>query len=166
MSQGPDRGQPHQGGCLCGALRYRIQRGAELCVYCCHCRDCQRLSSSAFAVSMVLPPAAFALLQGEPACIVRRANSGREIHGFFCAACGTRLYDRFPAFPAIMVLKAGTLDDTRGLEPVAQFWTSRKQDWVALPADQLHDPRQPDGFEAVSARYQARRDARGRNPSS
>jgi hypothetical protein len=56
-----------------------------------------------------------------------------------------------------MVLKAGTLDDTRGLEPVAQFWTSRKQDWVVLPADQIQDARQPDGFDAVIARYQARR---------
>ena len=146
-----------EGGCLCGGLRYRIARGSELCVYCCHCRDCQRLSSSAFAVSMVLPSAAFALLQGEPASVVRRAASGREIHGFFCAACGTRLFDRFPAFPDIMVLKAGTLDDPRGLEPVAQFWTSCKQDWVVLPADQLHDARQPDGFDAVIARYRARR---------
>lgn len=153
-------GQP-EGGCLCGALRYRIRRDAELCVYCCHCRDCQRLSSSAFAVTMVLPADAFALLRGEPSEVVRQADSGRAIHGFFCVACGTRLYDRFPAFPGIMVLKAGTLDDTRGLQPVAQFWTSRKQDWVALPADQLHDPRQPDGFDAVIALYRERRDARG-----
>src|SRR3546814_13550042 len=89
--------------------------------------------------------------------ILRRAESGREIHGFFCAACGTRLYDRFPVFSEIMVLKAGTLDDTSGLEPVAQFWTSRKQDWVALPADQLLDPRQPDGFDAVIARSEESR---------
>lgn len=147
------------GGCLCGALRYRIRRDAELCVYCCHCGDCQRLSSSAFAVSMVLPADAFALLRGELVVSVRRADSGREIHGLFCSCCGTRICDRFPAFPEIVVLKAGTLDDRRGLQPVAQFWTSRKQDWVALPADQLLDPRQPDRFDAVIARYQARRAA-------
>ncbi|HMA14685.1 MAG: GFA family protein, partial [Bacteroidota bacterium] len=52
-----------EGGCLCGALRYRIIPGAELCVYCCHCRDCQRLSSSAYAVCMVLPDEAFTLLR-------------------------------------------------------------------------------------------------------
>lgn len=160
MSGDRDRAPP-EGGCLCGALRYRLAAGAELCVYCCHCRDCQRLSSSAFAVSMVLPAAAFTLLQGEPARTLRHAESGRVMQSFFCAACGTRLYDRFPALPDIMVLKAGTLDETRALRPVAQFWTSRKQDWVALPADQLLDPRQPDGFDEVIALYQARRDARG-----
>jgi hypothetical protein len=164
MSREPVQEAQVTGGCLCGALRYGIAAGGELCVYCCHCLDCQRLSSSAFAVSMLLPVAAFALLQGEPAQVIRRAESRRQIHGFFCAGCGTRLYDRFPAFPAIMVLKAGTLDDTRGLEPVAQFWTSRKQDWVVLPADQIQDARQPDGFDAVIARYRARRG--GRNPGS
>jgi hypothetical protein len=152
---------PPEGGCLCGAVRYRVVRDAELCVYCCHCRDCQRLSSSPFAVSMVLPVAAFALLVGEPARILRRSDSGREIEGCFCAACGTRLYDLFAAFPDIMVLKAGTLDDTRALRPVAQFWTSRKQDWVVLPAEQLIDPRQPDGFDEVIARYRGLRDGRG-----
>lgn len=147
---------PAEGGCLCGTLRYRVERGSELCVYCCHCRDCQRQSSSAFAICMVLPREAFALLQGEPAQSSRRADSGRAIQSFFCGHCGTRLYDTFPAFTGIMVLKAGTLDDTGWLTPVAQFWTSRKQPWVVLPADQLNDPRQPDGFDEVIGRYRAR----------
>src|SRR3546814_10206809 len=116
MSRDHLRHAAAEGGCLCGALRYRIAPAAELCVYCCHCRDCQRLSSSAFTVSMVLPTAAFTVVRGVAASILRRAESGREIHGFFCAACGTRLYDRFPVFSEIMVLKAGTLDDTRSEE--------------------------------------------------
>lgn len=153
--------EAQEGGCLCGALRYRIVGGAELCVYCCHCRDCQRLSSSAFAVCMVLPEGAFTLLRGEAARDARRADSGRTIHSYFCAACGTQLFARFPDFAGIMVLKAGTLDDTGGLLPVAQFWTSRKQPWLVLPDDQLLDPRQPDGFDAVIALYRERRDARG-----
>src|SRR3546814_6815032 len=53
MSRDHLRHAAAEGGCLCGALRYRIAPAAELCVYCCHCRDCQRLSSSAFTVSMV-----------------------------------------------------------------------------------------------------------------
>lgn len=159
MSQGSDRQAQPEGGCLCGSVRYRVAREAVLCVYCCHCRDCQRLSSSAFAVSMVLPAGAFSLLRGEPKSITRRADSGRESRGFFCGDCGTRLFDRFVANEDIVVVKAGTLDDTAGLQPVAQFWTGRKQAWVSLPQDQLVDPRQPDGFEEVIALYQARRDA-------
>jgi hypothetical protein len=163
MSQGSDPQAQLEGGCLCGGIRYRVAREAVLCVYCCHCRDCQRLSSSAFAVSMVLPAAAFALLRGAPRSIVRRANSGRDIFGFFCGDCGTRLFDRFIEQDQVMVVKAGTLDDTAGLRPVAQFWTERKQAWVTLPQDQLVETRQPDGFEEVIALYQdqARRDIGG-----
>lgn len=145
------------GGCLCGALRYRIVRGAELCVYCCHCRDCQRLSSSAFALCMLLPEAAFALQQGQAAWEARRADSGRTVHSHFCAACGTQLFARCPDYPGMLILKAGTLDDTGGLSPAAQFWISRKQAWVPLPDGQLLDPRQPDGFGEVIAHYQRRR---------
>src|SRR3546814_20314662 len=59
MSRDHLRHAAAEGGCLCCALRYRIAPAAELCVYCCHRRDCQLLSSSAFTVSMVLPTAAF-----------------------------------------------------------------------------------------------------------
>src|SRR3546814_9115689 len=79
MSRDHLRHAAAEGGCLCGALRYRIAPAAELCVYCCHCRDCQRLSSSAFTVSMVLPTAAFTVVRGVAASILRRAESGREI---------------------------------------------------------------------------------------
>ncbi|MGF1593201.1 MAG: GFA family protein [Kiloniellaceae bacterium] len=158
MSEAPR--SPREGGCLCGAQRYRIDWQAVLTVYCCHCRDCQRESSSAFAISLVLPAAAFTPLRGDPHRAPRRADSGREIHSYFCGGCGTHLFARIPDLPDLVVLKAGTLDDTRGLDPVAQFWTSRKQDWVTLPAGQLVDPRQPDGFDEVVARY---REARARD---
>src|SRR3546814_11377937 len=120
MSRDHLRHAAAEGGCLFGALRYRIAPAAELCVYCCHCRDCQRLSSSAFTVSMVLPTAAFTVVRGVAASILRRAESGREIHGFFCAACCTRLSDRFPVFSVILVLKAGTPDAHSRLDPVPQ----------------------------------------------
>lgn len=156
MSPGADPLARLEGGCLCGALRYRLACDAVLCVYCCHCRDCQRLSSSAFSVSLVLPAAAFMLLQGDPKSIARRADSGREVRGFFCGDCGTRLFDRVIGQPEIMVVKAATLDDTAWLRPVAQFWTGRKQAWVTLPQDQLVDARQPDNFAEVIALYRAR----------
>jgi len=78
---------------------------------------------------------------------------------YFYDDAGSRLFDRFPEFPAILIGPSGGLDDPSGLRPVAQFWTARKQDWVVLPQDQLVDARQPDGFAAVIALYQARQAA-------
>ena len=44
---------PQTGGCQCGAIRYEISEAPQL-VYTCHCTDCQRLTSSAFSLGMVV----------------------------------------------------------------------------------------------------------------
>jgi hypothetical protein len=45
---------PLTGGCLCGAIRYEIAE-PPFAVYTCHCTDCQRITSSAFSIGMVVP---------------------------------------------------------------------------------------------------------------
>jgi hypothetical protein len=97
---------------------------------------------------------------------LRRADSGRAIEGFFCADCGTRLYDRCGDYSETLVVRAGTIDASESLMPVAQFWTSRKRAWVPLPEDQLIDPRQPDGFDAVIALYKSRQARRTVGPGN
>jgi hypothetical protein len=56
---------PQTGGCQCGALRYEITQ-APYMVYACHCTDCQRMTSSAFSMAIVLPAEAFRLIAGKP----------------------------------------------------------------------------------------------------
>ena len=51
---------PQTGGCQCGKIRYEISETPQS-VYACHCRDCQRLTSSAFSMGIVVPEAAFKL---------------------------------------------------------------------------------------------------------
>ena len=48
------------GGCQCGALRYEITEAPRM-VYSCHCTDCQRLTSSAFSMAVVVAAEAFRL---------------------------------------------------------------------------------------------------------
>jgi hypothetical protein len=49
---------PLTGGCICGSVRYAIT-AASLSVYACHCTDCQRITSSAFSIGVVVPASAF-----------------------------------------------------------------------------------------------------------
>ena len=56
---------PQTGGCLCGKIRYEITETPQL-VYTCHCVDCQRLTSSAFSIGIVVPDTAFRLMGFEP----------------------------------------------------------------------------------------------------
>ena len=45
---------PQTGGCQCGKIRYEITEELQS-VYTCHCLDCQRLTSSAFSLGIVVP---------------------------------------------------------------------------------------------------------------
>src|SRR6266568_3765459 len=67
---------PQTGGCQCGKIRYEITEGPQL-VYTCHCKDCQRLTSSAFSLGLVVPETGFRLSGVEPRPLQRMADSGR-----------------------------------------------------------------------------------------
>ncbi len=56
---------PQTGGCQCGKLRYEITEAPRL-VYTCHCTDCQRMTSSAFSMGLVIADRAFRLTAFQP----------------------------------------------------------------------------------------------------
>ena len=67
---------PQSGGCQCGKVRYQISEEPHP-VYTCHCLDCQRLTSSAFSLGVVVPERGFRLTGLEPRQFQRTADSGR-----------------------------------------------------------------------------------------
>ena len=42
-----------EGGCACAAVRYRLA-SPPIFVHCCHCRDCQRQTGSAFVINALI----------------------------------------------------------------------------------------------------------------
>jgi len=158
--QRPESGRV-QGGCQCGALRYEAALSEALTLYRCHCRECQKQSSSAFGLSMILPSEAFAVTRGKPQHWSRLADSGRAVECFFCAACGSRLYHTSPSRPGAVNLKPGSLDDPSGLRPIGDLWTDSRQAWVDLLPGGLHYAGQPGDFEALMTCYRLRQEAPG-----
>ena len=67
-----------EGGCQCGAVRYRIT-GEPIALYVCHCRECQKQSASAFGLSLEVPRAALRLTSGTPRRWTRMSDSGRRL---------------------------------------------------------------------------------------
>jgi hypothetical protein len=122
---------PQTGGCQCGALCYEITEVPRM-VYTCHCTDCQRLTSSAFSIAVVVAAEAFRVTKGEPRSLQKTADSGRVIVRWICPQCGSWVCGAPTPGSAIRV-RAGTLDDTSWLQPTAHFWTRSKQPWIALP---------------------------------
>ena len=81
---------PHQGGCLCGAVRYRIA-ARPFSVNACHCTDCKRVSGGAAGVFVHTTRAALQIEQGDIQRFRKTADSGRHIDIARCVACGSRL---------------------------------------------------------------------------
>ena len=127
---------PVEGGCQCGAVRYRLT-ASPLSVYNCHCKDCQRFSGAAWSMSMVVRDADFAVSGGAVAQYRRAADSGNVIVMNFCANCHGWLWNDPPA-AGIKVVRAGTLDDLDWAAPVGNIWTDSKAAWVSIDPAQTN----------------------------
>lgn len=119
-----------KGGCQCGRVRYAIEP-AHVIVYACHCRECQKQSSSAFGLSMPVRASSIEI-DGALAVYERPAATGAVTRCFFYPDCGSRIYHRDATAGEFISLKAGSLDDTAELTLVAHLWICRKQPWVRL----------------------------------
>ena len=127
---------PVEGGCSCGAVRYRL-KASPLSVYNCHCKDCQRYSGSAWSMSMIVRDGDFEVLSGKTEVYDRRADSGNVIAMNFCDHCHTWLWNVPPA-GSIKVVRAGSLDNMDWAEPVGNIWTDSKAAWVRIDPSQTN----------------------------
>jgi hypothetical protein len=124
----------HEGGCACGAARYRLG-SAPMFVNCCHCSDCQRQTGSAFAVNAVIETDRLSLLSGELRECAMPTRSGRPQIVTLCATCGTGLWNEYGGLKTLRFVRIGTLDTPAALRPQAHIYVRSKQPWVTLPAD-------------------------------
>ena len=121
-----------EGGCACGAVRYRLG-SPPMFVHCCHCRDCQRQAGSAFAINALIEADRFALLSGETAPFAMPTDSGRPHHIHRCTACGTALWSEYGGRATLRFARAATLDDPAALTPDVHIYVRSKLPSVALP---------------------------------
>jgi hypothetical protein len=133
---------PVEGGCQCGAVRYRLM-GVPLGVYACHCKDCQRFSGTTHTLSMIVHAEHLELIAGEPEGTDKLADSGRTVRMMACSQCGTKLWNVPLASPQYRVVRPGTLDDMSWAVPVGNIWTSSAAPWVAIDPGVPNFPGQP-----------------------
>ena len=114
-----------QGGCLCGAVRFKTD-GEPVNVRICHCRTCQKAMGSPFYARALFEPRALTV-EGETAAY----PSSEAIERVFCKRCGTRLFSRRINGTAVGVALA-TFDDRNAFAPTEHIWVSEKIDWVRI----------------------------------
>ncbi len=121
-----------EGGCLCGAVRYR-SAAEPVMVAVCHCRNCQKQAGSAFSIIVAVPADSLAV-RGETKTYVDHGDSGNTVLRIFCPQCGSPLISdvESPGAAGLRFIKAGTLDDPSWLAPGIHVWCRSKQPWVTI----------------------------------
>jgi hypothetical protein len=120
-----------EGGCSCGAVRYRLASD-PLFVHCCHCLNCQRQTGSAFVINVLIETDRVEIAAGEPRPVELPRDDGTKQEVFRCPECQIALYSHY-TYPAVSFIRAGTLDDPASVSPDVHIFTRSKVPWVTLP---------------------------------
>ncbi|MDJ0836872.1 MAG: GFA family protein [Acidobacteriota bacterium] len=115
----------YEGGCLCGAVRYRAERG-PLKVVNCHCARCRKAVGAPMVAWADFPAEGFTFTKGNP----KRYQSSPDLVREFCVECGTSLTNHAVENPAVISVTTASMD-----EPVKvdmHIWTAAKFNWVVV----------------------------------
>jgi hypothetical protein len=122
---------PREGGCACGAVRYRLTSD-PLFVHCCHCLNCQRQTGSAFVINLLIEAERVELLSGEPQPVDAPRDDGSTQRIYRCPRCQVAVFSEYGG-PELRFVRGGTLDDPGSVTPDVHIYTRSKVAWVALP---------------------------------
>ncbi len=116
-----------RGGCLCGAIRYRIALPPKWVAHC-HCSMCRRAQGAGFVTWVGVVDHAFSIESGDD--VLARYKSSPAAVRSFCSRCGTPLFFQSTRWPGEMHVTLATLDSAEGLEPQAHSYWSVHAAWA------------------------------------
>jgi hypothetical protein len=123
-----------EGGCACGSVRYRLA-SAPMFVHCCHCRDCQRQTGSAFVLNALIEADRVRLVSGDADGAGVPTDSGRPHVIYRCRSCKIAVWSNYGGVDKLRFVRIGTLDEPAALTPDVHIYVRSKLPWVKLPED-------------------------------
>ena len=116
-----------EGGCLCGAVRYRV-RGKPNWVAHCHCRSCRRACGSVVMTWAGYTAETFEVIQGSP----KRHDSSHDAWRRFCGDCGTPITYESKRYPGEVHITVGSLDHPEDMPPRGHVFTEEQIPWLHI----------------------------------
>jgi hypothetical protein len=113
-----------EGGCLCGAVRYRIGVTPQSSIVC-HCATCRRASGATPVGWITVARSEFKIAAGSP----RTYSSSPGVIRQFCGHCGTALTYLAQTSAQSIDITTATLDDPNAFPPTAEVWLADKLSW-------------------------------------
>ena len=123
-------GPPAEGGCLCGAIRYRVS-GEAVAATLCHCRSCRRASGGTNVAWAVFDKSGFEWIGDEPVAY----SSSPGIEWLHCAKCGSLVGYTRSSRPNHVDITTGTLDQPERYPPTVEIWLEHRISWETLDPD-------------------------------
>jgi hypothetical protein len=117
------------GGCHCGNVQYKASVDPERTTIC-HCTDCQRLTGSAYRVSVSAIEGSFQLIAEAPSIYVKVGDTGSRRAQAFCPNCGSPLYTYDADQPKVYGLRVGCIEEREALVPSKQKWCRSALKWT------------------------------------
>ena len=142
---------PWTARCRCERLRMRISEPPILTMAC-HCAGCQRMSASAFSLSILVTSSGFEVTEGEP---VIGGLHGPSRH-FHCAHCKTWAFTRPEGMDGFVNVRATMLEDHAWYVPFVETCRSEGFPWAATGATHSFPNIPPsEVFGPIVAEFQA-----------
>lgn len=133
-----------EGGCHCGAIRYRIDDDLIDAGYC-HCDICQQTTGAPVLAWSRFPFEAFAYAEGHPVVYESSEWGQRE----FCGACGAQICYRDIEDPVTVEVNTATLDEPESFEPEYHIYTVDQLSWFEIDDDlPRYERERPEGEDA------------------
>ncbi len=114
----------HDGGCLCGKLRFRVTAPSLDAGYC-HCRMCQRNSGAPVVAWVTFPAISFSWMVGEPGVYASSACAKRS----FCTTCGSYLAFQSSKLPGEVSVNTASFDDPDAFPPQKHIFSESRIKW-------------------------------------
>jgi len=119
--------QSWDGGCLCGAVRFRASGAPKWTIWC-HCQSCRKHSGAPAAAFAAFDESVVEVTKGE---IKKFASSPGMLRGF-CSTCGSTLTCQGGARPDELHFHIGAFDHPEELPPMGEYFAEERLPWVHL----------------------------------
>ena len=120
---------PWHGACRCGRVSLQITK-PPLLTMACHCRGCQKMSASAFSLTVTVPSDGFSSSGLEPE--IGGLHGAARHH--FCPWCKSWIFTRMDGMDGFVNVRATMLDDPLWFVPYVEFSTAEKLPWAQTGA--------------------------------
>ena len=132
-----------EGGCLCGAVRYRIERRFLNAMHC-HCQMCRKAHGTAYSTHVIVRPGQLEWLCGRE--LLEPYESSKGAYREFCSRCGTHLLVHGQTGDETLAIPAGTLDGGPELTILGHMYFAERVPWAGVSDDLPKHAEWPPGF--------------------